>query len=706
MSLPSLFLAASTAAAAPLAVVGERIGGAEVVDAVDHPEFQRLDVRLEDGRTLSIELAATPTPMGACTHHGLSLQPRWELLGVHDAQLEDQPPVVTTLCARLEEQGAPVSLRPPQTGQDTPGGSGSAGSDVASGTAASADAASSGAASSDAASNGAALVRIDRTPAYSPSWMSAVVALLGLFSLFTVAGRGRSAWASWARQDRVEVAALTLVALLARAGLGLWSVLWAPSFGFGRLSASQGAAGSVPLYGDGFAALMGLPVVLLGPHPDAFFGVQLLLGTLAVPLVWGLTRVLTADTAVGRLAPLLAGGWVALLPSHVWLSTSEVMHISLVTVELLAAVFAVLFVRAAGDGRGMGVALSIGSALATGLAVHIRPEAFPFIVVPASWVVWHAGRAHRLGLVLAVLVVAGLSAPRLLTLLLEVSPSESAVDYSRLTELHAWLSFFTPTASEPSALAFVNTALHPRFALPVFVPMALVGLFAAPRRVAVWLALWWAVATTPILLKAWPLADALRLQLPGLMPVVVLAGIGTSAVVGRLMRPWGTAHDRPRLRLAIGAGLLVVLLPHTVLARPAWGPITEARHFIDAIELVPETATVFYDDADTHVSGMVGWAASQRLGSRWRPMSMGTAGEPLTSPLMAWVGTSCDALPRLAEPDVEPSKGCLWLRQQCTLRPAAVVEVSGETDLHLKDFDGPVTVGLYYVDDCQGGAAD
>ena len=502
---------------------------------------------------------------------------------------------------------------------------------------------------------------------------------------------------------------LTLLALAARAVLGLWSIVWAPSFGFGRLSASWGGSEVIPLYGGGFSALVSPFVSLLGNQPDHLFGVQLVLGTLAVPMVWGLVRLLTHDTPAGKTAPLAAGLFFAMLPGHVWLSTTEVMHIGLVTVELAAALLAVAFVSKAITRPGVGLVLALASALATGLALHIRPEAFPFILIPASWVVVRVQRSHRPGLVLAVAVVAGLAAPRLITLLLDVNPAESAVDYSRITEAASWVSFLLPTMADPAGLAVVNTATHPYYATPVLVPLALLGLFSARRPVAVWLTAWWVATISPIALKAWPLADALRLQLPALVPVVVLAGIGAGTLVSWLAARSGRPQDSVKLQSGLAVAIFAILLPHTLFARPAWGPIAEARHLIDTVDQIPETATVFYNDADIHASGMAGWAAAMRPGSRWRPMTMGTQGEPPSSPLMAWLGTSCEARPHNDE-DANDSKHrrgdglspCARLREKCGLRPAAVIEVSGQTDIYLKDFDRPLEVGLYYVDDCQG----
>ena len=104
----------ASASAQPLAAVGERIAGLSVVDVLEHPEFERIHVVLPDGRILALEVTATEQFTGACTHHGLSLSPRWELLG-ESVALEEQPPVVDALCQRLAERGASLSLRPPRT---------------------------------------------------------------------------------------------------------------------------------------------------------------------------------------------------------------------------------------------------------------------------------------------------------------------------------------------------------------------------------------------------------------------------------------------------------------------------------------------------------------------------------------------------------------------------------------------------------------
>ena len=51
---------------------------ATVIDLVDHPEFHRIIVQAPDKTELTVEVVATDAALGACTHHGFAIQPRWE----------------------------------------------------------------------------------------------------------------------------------------------------------------------------------------------------------------------------------------------------------------------------------------------------------------------------------------------------------------------------------------------------------------------------------------------------------------------------------------------------------------------------------------------------------------------------------------------------------------------------------------------------
>jgi len=73
---------ASTASGGTFATAGETLGGAEVLDVVEHAEFERVLLALPDGRVLLVEVtAALDDYTGACSHHDLAVQPRWDLLG-------------------------------------------------------------------------------------------------------------------------------------------------------------------------------------------------------------------------------------------------------------------------------------------------------------------------------------------------------------------------------------------------------------------------------------------------------------------------------------------------------------------------------------------------------------------------------------------------------------------------------------------------
>ena len=93
----------------------------------------------------------------------------------------------------------------------------------------------------------------------------------------------------------------------------LWA-LWTPpalaalaacaALAAGILLQAWGADLTHPLYGGGFATLMGPLSSVVGYSPGAVFGMHLLMASLAPPLVWVLARLLMPGE---RLGPLVAG---------------------------------------------------------------------------------------------------------------------------------------------------------------------------------------------------------------------------------------------------------------------------------------------------------------------------------------------------------------------------------------------------------------
>lgn len=665
-----------TADAAPsLAHVGETIGTATVVDLVDHPEFHRILVDLEDGRTLTIEVVVTEEPLGACTHHGFALQPRWELLGVHDLEVEDQPAFVGTLCDRLEAAPPQLGLVPPH-GTSTPEGVPDA------------DRVGDPSAPARFVTHGAGS---DESPFFPLQ-----LVILGLFATLGVGlwrryrhGTGRLSKTEWG-----TVAGVALLGLLVRTGLGLWAPLWAPLFGFGRLASVLAEQVAMPRYGGGYVATMNLFARVFGGSTEVVFVGNLLLGALAPPIAWALARSLwPREPAAAGATGLLT----ALLPVHVWLSTTEVMHLPLVTYELLAVWAAVLFVTDPDEDRTTGALLALASACATVLAVHTRPEGILFVVVPAAFVLLHARKRHAAGLVLAAVTIAAGVALRLAEMAFDVSDEASALNYGQLTELGTWLLPFVPDLGAAPNHRFTSVLMRPALTSPLLPALAVVGAWARRDKVVLWIGLWWAATLIPVLPKGEPLADAYRLQLPAMMAVLVLAGSGAAGVLRGLRERAPALARHPAL---LGLGLAAAVSPQLFLERPTWGTLDEARFMIKVVPTVERGATVLYDSSTQHAEGIARWGAVVVPDSRWIGMQGAWHEQPLTEPLMAWIGTSCTEQYDVPSDAPDPSPACEAIRQGCTLRPFVEQSVPLTADTRFQ-FHGEVgTIGLYFLDEC------
>jgi len=666
MSL-ALFFAVNTALAVPsLAVPGEVIGGAKVVDTTHHSEYHRVVVELPEGHNLVIELAATKEPSGACTHEGLSLQPRWELLesqGVEAPEREDQPEVVTALCTRLAAQSGDYALAPPGKGG-----------------------------MESTTEQGASLhSHGDRPKGKFPStWIVALLGIILAALLGATALEHKAMRAILGRRQLLELASVTVAGLVARATLGLWTVAWGPFFGFSRLLMMEGNTEPHPLYGAGFGDLSALAVFVFGTSPSDLFTAHLLVGSLLPPLVWWIARNLSPNSPHG---PLLAGLLAALLPAHVWLSTTEVMHIDLVTLQALSIATATALVVQAPRSQLTALCLGSASVLSMGITLHIRPESMPFAVIPGLWVMARATSRHRLVLGLGAAGTLAFLMARVLLHLVSVQ-GKLAPDYNALLTTGPWTALLVPSLTPLTELTYIHTALHARLSTPLLPALALAGLVLLPRRVAIWLGVWWVAMMVPVLPKSWPLADALRLQLPAMLPLTLLAGLGGDRLLDRLPK---------RLHGHLLGPAIVVLgtLPFTWLARPTWAAHAEARHLFDTIDELESTATVLVDDSGPHIAAFAEWGANARPGTQWRYMSLGLRPPVPTSPLLAWIGTSCHAVPTRKE----PVAACRFVLDLCTITPVNTIMVPGESDVHTAILKDNIEVGWYRVDHCAEAAA-
>lgn len=656
------WLLVALAQATPLATPGEVLGGLEVLDVVEHREFQRVAVGLEDGRTLWIEVNANPSATGACAAHGLSVFPRWELLD-EAVELADQPPAVAALCERLQERGASLTVAPPQ-----PQGRGwTAAADP-----------SPDAEPLPLPHVGPAGSSDVPAPGFGRSWLHVPLVGLLLGLLAALVGPVRRGWVGLSTVHRLDLGLVMVVGAAVRLLASPRGVFWGPFFGTSRLVEAWGQSQTHPLYGGGFAALHG-PISAAFDHaPGAVFGTHLAFAALAPPLLWALAHLMAPNERVG---PLVAGLGLALLPAHVWLSGSEVMHIPLATLELLSVAAAVGFTR---TGSG---ALALVSALAIGFAVHIRPEVAPVALVPAAWVVAQPPRGAAKWVVAAALVIAALVGHRALDL--AFAGSTPAADYRMaLASPRFWAAMVVPGVTSPGSPPYTQVFLQLRltpFVLPLFAAAGL--LLGRPRRGVVLAVGWGALALLPVLAKSWPLADALRLQLPAQMPALLLAGLGAAAVVRRLRAPVWAA---PAAVLAVS----VVTLP---LAMRPWATHVARDFLYETAPSLPDGATVLYDDGNPTHHPPFGRSLRAHTGARWVGIQeWRDAGEP-ASPLLAWLGESCQTRPH----DGAPSDSVCGLLDACTLVPWKTTPVPPRTDVDRVLPDPPVPVGFYRVDDCR-----
>jgi len=680
----AVLLTGISQAAAPLAQIGENIHGSTVVELIDHPEFHRIIVQLEDQTTLTIELVATDTPLGACTHHGFAVQPRWELRNQTNQTIEDQPPVVAALCDRL-------SAAPPQLALAPPAGEGAAPP------APTADQPRASRPSVDPqqlaterfhASDG------PKAPTFRPLHGVLGVLFVTLFFAAPPLWRRQAiAYPAGARAAYRELLAVTLIGLLARLMLGLQAPLWSPMFGFGRFGMVLGGFAPVSGYGDGFTATMTALSALFGATTTTILAANLILGTLVPPLIWGTVRALAPEH---KLAPVGAALLAALLPVHVWISATEAMHVSLVTYEVLAFLAAALFLRHAATHWFASMGFALVSALATVMAVHTRPEAIPFALVPALLVLLHTRRVHLLGIGLASAVTSMGVLLRLAEMSFDVSDEASAVRYDMLRETSTWLHLLLPDLGPTTGSSATSVLMRPTLTSPLLPLLALVGLWKAPRALAAALAAWWALTIVPVLPKAWPLADAYRLQAASLMPMVVLAGLGLEPVVDwvRRLRP-----SLPRSPLVVGALLALLGSPQLFLERPSWGTLDESRLLMRAIPDLAPSATVLFADTHPHASTVAIWGAFAAPGTTWRPISRHTHDAETSEPLLAWLGSTCHDAELVRHPNTT-SQACARIREACTLTPVAVAMLPLTADIDRRFTVAEAEVGFHRLTDC------
>lgn len=662
----------AVASAGTFAEPGEALADAVVQDVVEHAEFERITLRLADGRELVTEItAALPQASGACEHHGLIVQPRWDLLG-ESVEVEDQPPPVQALCARLATRGASrILVAPGQAEREV----------------------------STRATR--PLVPVGqpqpaRTPRPFPlRGLHGVLLALGLALVVSVLGPLRRPLRAL---DRTAWGDLALVS-----GLGLWARIFVAPQGLSnwdghdRLTLAWGIAEhSDPLYGDGYASLMTLawPLGPLAPH--TVFQVNTALAVLAVPLAWALAR-LAVSPDRGRIAGLAAATALALWPVHLRLSATETMHVSLLTLELLSLTAGLASVRFG----GWSTALVAG--LTAGFVAHLRPEAalFPLVLAGLALV---AGRdratLERIAAMVGLAVLIAL--PRWLDVA-NLSDRATPAQFSRLTDPMSWrLLFGLSWAPLDDGVPLPWLPLHLRLTSPLWLLLMLTGLVSAPRRTLAWTGLWAALVLVPIFGKAWPSTDAMRLQLPGLGPCLVWIALGASG------------HARPLLVRLVGTrtralvlAMGLVSLAHLPDTARRWVPARDHAFAAEALASVPARSLVLIPDHTLRHTDMIA-AHAQLLGGRGAAQDGAALG--LSSFLAAppaWKGPVYFLETHLCSvqfPELSPAARfpaqCERLAETCTLTLERELDVVARGDGYISWPTDTVSLRLHKVTDC------
>lgn len=443
------------------------------------------------------------------------------------------------------------------------------------------------------------------------------------------------------RLDRM-LAGVTVAALVARLWASPRGLTNGALAGYEKLVLARGSVADPP-YGRGWGALMGLAP----GWPDSVFRVDLAFAVLAAPLLAAIVR-----REAGSRAGWAAGLFLALLPTHIGVSATETMHVPTLTLALLSVLAAGSFAR--GGDAGVGLV----AALAAGLAVHIRPDALPFLVVPVLWALVGCGDAapepssverpvftRVVRVALPALALAWLVGLRLESL---------GRTPGGVTELPG-PEVLLPHLGEPVASRGFQLFWHAGFTPPVAWGLAIVGIAAllrGRRFVLLALLVLWAVVTTmPFAAKVIPLVDAVRLQLGGQAPWVALAAIGVAAL--------------PRWALPVA---LLGFLPYLPV-RP-WVQTQEWQFLRATVPDIPADVRVQYDARPQRADAFA--AVMQTLGpARWSDRAEPEGG-------LRYVGLDCRA-----RGDCDTS-GCVAWR---------ITRLDGRVDLDLSLTDH--TIGFW-----------
>ena len=389
-------------------------------------------------------------------------------------------------------------------------------------------------------------------------------------------------------------------------------------------------------YGDGFAALYGLVGPWFELVPDHVHWTSVLLSSLVAPMVYAI-----ASALLNHRAGLLAAAVAAFMPVTVLMSPTETAFVAVASLQA-TAVWGVLRGGRAGD------ALFVFS---SGLLAHFRPLQLVVVGVLMAFAWRHEGPQG--GRKPAVIAACGLVVWRAVQLLGASSGdlNSRAMETQHLGQwLDVWSWFGQGSriiVLDPWRTPLLVTALAAVALLPYRErPGSAGGQAAEPlgsKGVAAGLPVSWlpvALLVVGVLLYGHQPADAdrLRFQLPTLVWVAVLAGIGGSRALSVF---------RLRVPLPTLVGVAILLLTPSFLTKPAYGHWVwqvEYAAVHDVVERIPAGGVVRYNDALDPQGAFYRWA-NQHSAGFWLPLD-----GPVLVGEWRWIGVA-DAYPSRADVD-------------------------------------------------------
>ena len=352
-----------------------------------------------------------------------------------------------------------------------------------------------------------------------PWWVAIGGGLLPLLTPRSLAGWRAGAIRRARLAELRGVIGWSALALAWRAWIADPGVFNGGNAGYEKIRLALGQVQNNP-YGDGFGWVLEPFFLLLGRTADTIFTANLCMSALSVGLVWAWVR-----REQGGRAAAAAAALVALLPVPVMLSRTEEMSVPVVFLALIAL--------CAASASRAAPRLSHGwiAGWALGMALHVRPEAA--LLVPAvAFAALPDAPLRNIGSRLPALLTAALLIGAAVWLRLPMDTGQQVLQWRKLLELDTLLHIWLPLTDYRSVSAF-QTALHLRLTPPLLPLLALFGIAAVPRADRLRMAGMWAVLTLPVVIKAWPLADAIRLQHPALLIWLLAAGAGAARLLTR-----------------------------------------------------------------------------------------------------------------------------------------------------------------------------